>query len=86
VENSHNQPESSNDGFISFNRIEHALKAEKFLKGAGFSARVVVPPQLLDTGCNLGVLFDFSKIQEVERLLREKRAEYTHIGVLKECQ
>jgi hypothetical protein len=86
VENSHHQLESSSVGIIAFNRMEHALKAEKFLKGAGFSARVVVPPQLLDTGCNLGVLFDFSKLQEVERLLKEKRAEYTHIGMLKECQ
>ncbi|RJO60550.1 MAG: DUF3343 domain-containing protein [Dehalococcoidia bacterium] len=66
--------------------MEHAMRAEKFLKAAGFSARIIVPPYLLDTGCNLGLIFDLSKLQEVERLLKEKRVEYTHIGPLGECQ
>jgi hypothetical protein len=66
--------------------MEHALKAEKFLKDAGFTASIVVPPYSLDTGCNLGVLFDLSKQDEVERLLKEKKAEYTYIGAVGECR
>lgn len=66
--------------------MEQSMRAEKFLKAAGFSARIVVPPYLLDTGCNLGVVFDLSRLQEVERLLKDKRVEYTHIGPMGECQ
>jgi len=82
----HNKTESSGGGIITFHKMEQSMKAEKFLKAAGFSARIVVPPYLLDTGCNLGLIFDLSRLQEVEHLLKEKRVEYTHIGMLKECQ
>ena len=86
MENSRSQSESPNDGIITFHRMEHAMRAEKFLKAAGFNARIVVPPYLLDTGCNLGVIFDLGKLQEVERLLKEKKIEYTHIGPMGECK
>jgi hypothetical protein len=66
--------------------MEHAVRAEKFLKAAGFSGWIIVPPYLLDTGCNLALVFDLSKRDEVERLLKEKKIEYTHIGPLGECQ
>ncbi len=85
-ESLHNEAKFSGDGIITFHKMEQAMLGEKFLKSAGFSARIVVPPYLLDTGCNLGVIFDLSKLQEVERLLKEKQVEYTHVGALKECQ
>ena len=73
------------EGFIAFNRMEHALRAEKFLKAAGLAPRVAVPPQMLDSACNLGLMFDFSKRKEVERILQQKKAEYTCIRRLDTC-
>ena len=86
MENLHDQSATVNEGIITFHRMQNAMLAEKFLKAASFSARIVVPPHLLDTGCNLGLIFDLSKLPEVERLLKDKRVEYTHIGPLGECQ
>ena len=81
-----NKTEFSGDGIITFHRMEHALKAEKFLKAAGFNARMVVPPHAANAGCNLGLMFQLSKQHEIERLLREKRVDYTRIGPLEECK
>jgi hypothetical protein len=85
VESQRETSGSSADGIIAFNRIEHALKAEKFLKAAGIYARVVVPPHQPDTGCNLGLLFDLAKRLEVECVLKEKKSEYTYIGAMGDC-
>ena len=86
VESQHEPGESSAEGIITFNRMEHALRAEKFLKASGLNAQAVVPPHHLDTGCNLAVIFDLSRITEVERVLEYRHAEFTYIGAVSECR
>ncbi len=74
------------DGFISFDRVQDAMKAQKFLNGAGMEAKAVVPPHHLDTACNLGVAFDLKLKDTVEQVLKEKRIGYEYLGPLGDCR
>jgi hypothetical protein len=73
------------DGFISFERVLDAMKAEKLLNAAGIPARAIVPPAHHDSACNLGVVFDLDDKPLVEQALKDKRINYGYIAPLAEC-
>ncbi len=73
-------------GFISFDRVQDAMKAEKFLNAAGIGAKAVVPPHHLDSACNMGVTFDLSCKTRAEQVLIEKRIKYDYLGPLAKCR
>jgi Putative Se/S carrier protein-like len=73
------------DGFIAFDRVQDAMKAEKFLNAAGIESRAVVPIHQHDTGCNLGIAFDLKQKERVEQILKEKRIDCEYIVSVNEC-
>jgi hypothetical protein len=71
------------DGFISFGRVQDAMKAEKFLNLAGIPASAIVPPPHHDSTCNLGVVFDLDDKPLVMQTLKDKRVSYDYIAPLR---
>ena len=72
------------DGLTLFADVQAALKAEKVLKGAGHSIKLVAPPPKLRRGCDLAVAINLVERMGIERLFREKGVDYIEIVPLGE--
>lgn len=70
-------------GLVIFNDVQEAMKAEKVLKLAAYAVKLVAPPPELRKGCDLAVEVNLVERLGIERLLKEKDAEYVDITPLK---
>lgn len=70
-------------GLILFNNVEEALYGEKVLKAAGYEAKLVAPPPELRKGCDLAAEIYLVEKTGIERLLKEKKADYLEVVPVK---
>jgi len=71
-------------GLVLFADVQAALKAEKVLKNAGYTIKLVAPPPKLRKGCDLAVEINLVEQTGIERLFREKDVYYMEIVALGE--
>jgi len=69
-------------GLILFTDVPSAMGAEKILKGAGYGIKLVAPPPALRKGCDLALGINLAEQPGIERVLRQKNAEYLGITPL----
>jgi hypothetical protein len=67
------------NGIIIFDKVVIALKAERFLKEAGYAVKTVIPPDEMCMHCELGVTFRLADKAAIEGLLHQKGLGYTNI-------
>ncbi len=70
-------------GLILFHNVAEAISAEKILKSAGYEKKLVAPPPELRKGCDLALEINLVESPGVERLLRERNADFVEILPLK---
>jgi len=70
-------------GLVIFQDVQEAISAEKVLKGAGYTIRLVAPPPELRKGCDLAVEINLVEQPGIVRLLNEKDVAHISIGPLK---
>jgi hypothetical protein len=57
---------------ILFQSMNHVLLAEKLLKGAGVSCRVIPIPRNLSSDCGVCIRFEAALRPQVEKTLRDR--------------
>jgi len=70
-------------GLVLFMDVPDAMKAEKVLKKADYTVRLVAPPRELRKGCDLAVEVNLVEQPGIERALRENDVAYVTITPLK---
>ena len=70
-------------GLILFANVSSAIRAEKILKAAEYTVRLVAPPPALRKGCDLALEINLAEQLGIERLLNEKDVAYVSIDPLK---
>jgi len=70
-------------GLVLFTEVQAAMKAERVLKNAGYTVRLVAPPPELRKGCDLAVEINLVEQPGIERLLNQKDADYVSVEPLK---
>jgi hypothetical protein len=78
-----NKTVSDGVGLILFNNVEEAIAAERALKAATYEVKLVAPPPELRKGCDLAVEINLVEKAGIERLLKEKKADYLEIVPVK---
>jgi len=78
-----NKTVSDGAGLILFNNVEEAIAAERALKAAAYEVKLVAPPPELRKGCDLAVEINLVEKAGIERLLKEKKADYLEIVPVK---
>jgi len=71
--------EDRENGLILFNSVEAAIAAERTLKAAAYEVKLVAPPPELRKGCDLALEVNLVEKTGIERLLKEKKADYLEI-------
>jgi len=71
-------------GLVIFAEVQDALKAEKALRNAGYTIKLVAPPLHLRKGCDLAVEINLVERMGIERLFHEKDVYYIEIVPLGE--
>lgn len=70
-------------GLVLFMDVQDAMKAEKVLRKAGYTVKLVAPPPELRKGCDLAVEINLVEQPGIERLLNQKDVAYVGIDPLK---
>ena len=70
-------------GLVLFDEVQQAIIAEKALKSAGHSVRLVAPPPELRKGCDLAVEINLVEQPGIERLLDEKDILYISVAPIR---
>ena len=78
------KPEFEGGGLVLFHEVQEAMKAEKVLKNADYTVKLVAPPPELRKGCDLAVEINLAEQPGIERLLAQKNVMYMYIAPLKE--
>jgi len=71
-------------GLVLFDGVQEAMQAEKVLKKAEYTIRLVAPPPELRKGCDLAVEINLVEQPGIERLLKEKAIDYVEVRSLKD--
>ena len=71
------------DGLVLFLEVHEAMKAERVLKEAGYTVKLIAPPPALRKGCDLAVAINLVEQPGIERLLDQKGVAYASIEPLK---
>lgn len=77
------KPTFEGGGLVLFEKLEEALKAEKILKEASYSCKLVAPPPALRKGCDLALEINLAEQMGVERLLKSQDVGYLEVISLK---
>ena len=56
---------------VLFRSSSHALRAEKVLRGAGISNKMIPTPRQLSSDCGMSLRFDRADEEQVARVLSE---------------
>ena len=78
------KPEFEGGGLILFREVQEAMKAEKILKSADYTVKLVAPPAEMRKGCDLAVEINLVEQPGIERLLAQKNVMYMYISPLKD--
>jgi hypothetical protein len=70
-------------GLVLFLDVPDAMKAERVLKEAGYTIKLVAPPPELRKGCDLAVEINLVEQPGIERLLDQKDVAYVGVTPLK---
>ncbi|MFC1932223.1 DUF3343 domain-containing protein [Chloroflexota bacterium] len=70
-------------GLVLFMDVQDAMKAEKVLKNAGYTVKLIAPPPELRKGCDLAVEINLVEKPGIERLFNQKNVFYISIEPLK---
>ena len=70
-------------GLVLFLDVHDAMQAEKVLKKAGYTVRLVAPPPELRKGCDLAVEINLVEQPGIERTLNHKEVGYVNVSPLK---
>jgi hypothetical protein len=70
-------------GLVLFQEVQQAMLAEKVLKSAGYTVRLVAPPPELRKGCDLAVEINLVEQPGIERLLKERDTAYVSIDPIR---
>ena len=70
-------------GLVLFQDVHEAMKAERVLKGAGYTVKLIAPPPALRKGCDLAVEINLVEQPGIEHLLDQKGVAYASIEPLK---
>ena len=70
-------------GLSLFEKVEEAIRAEKIIKGANYTAKLVAPPPSLRKGCDLAVEINLIEQMGIERLFNQKDVAYIEIVPIK---
>ena len=70
-------------GLVLFMDVHDAMQAEKVLKKAEYTVKLVAPPPGLRKGCDLAVEINLVEQPGVERVLREEDVAYVGVAPLK---
>jgi len=70
------------EGLVLFHEVQEAMSAEKALKGAGYTVRLVAPPPELRKGCDLAVAINLVEQPGIERTLKQSDVAYVSISPL----
>jgi len=70
-------------GLVLFMAVQDAMQAEKVLKDAGYSVRLVAPPPQLRKGCDLAVEINLAEQPGIARTLDQNDVAYVSIDPLK---
>lgn len=70
-------------GLVLFTEVPDAIKAEKVLKEAGYTVKLVAPPPELRQGCDLAVEINLAEQLGIKRLLKQRDAAYVSITPLR---
>ena len=70
-------------GLVLFMEVQEAIKAEKVLRSAGYTVRLVAPPLALRKGCDLSVEINLVEQPGIERVLNQRDVVYVSINPLK---
>jgi hypothetical protein len=78
------KPAFEGGGLVLFMDVHDALKAEKVLKGAGHTVKLIAPPPQLRKGCDLAVEINLVEQPGIERVFEENDVFYVEIVPLGE--
>ena len=70
-------------GLVLFDKVEETLKAEKSLKSADYTCKLIAPPPTLRKGCDLALEINLVEQMGIERLFRNKDVNYIEFTPLK---
>ncbi len=70
-------------GLVLFLDVPDAMKAERALKKAGYTIKLVAPPPALRKGCDLAVEINLVEQPGIERLLNQKDISYVGVTPVK---
>jgi hypothetical protein len=78
------KPQFEGGGLVLFGEVQEAMKAEKVLKNADYTVKLVAPPPEMRKGCDLAVEINLVEQPGIERLMTEKNVMYVKIAPLKD--
>lgn len=64
------------DGLISFYASHHTLRADKFLRAAGFTVALIPGPRELSPNCGVALRFEYGRATEALAILSQNRVHY----------
>lgn len=70
-------------GLILFHTTSAAMRAEKILKKAGQTVKLIPTPRELSSDCGIALRFEWEMAERVRALLNEARVEIAGIHRLK---
>jgi len=76
------KPSFEGGGLVLFMDVQDAMKAERILENGEYQVKLVAPPPALRKGCDLALEINLVEQPGIERLLREKDADYVSIAPL----
>lgn len=77
-------PQFEGGGLVLFIEVQEAIKAEKILKKAEYSVKLVAPPPEMRKGCDLAVEISLVEQPGIERLLAQNNVMYMYILPLRD--
>jgi hypothetical protein len=78
------KPKSTSEGgLVLFETVQDAMKGEKIVKDAGYSAKMVAPPPELRKGCDLAIEINLVEQAGIDRALRQAGSAFTEIVPIK---
>jgi hypothetical protein len=78
------KPQFEGGGLVIFGEVQEAIQAEKVLKDADYTVKLVAPPPEMRKGCDLAVEINLVEQPGIERLLAQNNMMYMYIAPLKD--
>ncbi len=70
-------------GVVLFHTTSAAMRAEKVLVRAGLQVKLIPTPRQFSSDCGIALRFEWESVEEVGRLLGERRVEVASTQRLK---